>query len=165
MILTIVILLSALIIGIFGALFAVKLYVDRQKRAFTSILQSYFEAPDSETPSQFALVTEAISERFAQKLVASLKSSFMGMQSVDAKNMARLEGDVMQDVAGQQNPMLGAILSSFPAVSKRLAKNPALYPLVQAAMAKLATGAGGATGKSVGNGGGDYTNQLNLFGR
>lgn len=121
--------------------FIALLRYQREKQAFLEALKLYFEAPNAETPSQFALLTEVVSERFSQKMVASLKSSFMGMQSVDAKNVGRLESDLLQDVASQQNPALGAILGAYPAVARRLAKNPSLLPLVQNIMAKV--GAGG----------------------
>ena len=112
----------------------------REKREFIHSLRAYFESSNPDTPSQFAMLTEILSERFSQKLVNSLKSSFMGQQSVDAKNIQRLEGDLVQDLAGQQSPILGAILNSYPAVAKRLAKNPSLLPLVQSLMSKVSSG-------------------------
>jgi len=111
--------------------------LNRQKQALLLTLRLYFEPPDEETPSQFALLTDTLSQQLASKLIVTLKSSFMGMQSVDAKNQARLQGDLVQDLATQKNPMLGALLESFPAIQRRLAKNPSLTPVVEQMIARI----------------------------
>lgn len=126
-----------LIIGLLALYVAAYRKYLAEKRELLLTLKLYFEPQDAETPSQFALLTEVVSERLAQKLVHTMKASFMGMQSVDAKNAGRLESDLLQDVASQQNPALGAILGAYPAVARRLAKNPSLLPLVQSLMSKV----------------------------
>lgn len=127
-----------------------------EKQAFVFSLKSYFEAPDAETPSEFANLTELLSERFSQKLVNTAKGTFMGMQSVDAKNMNRVEGDVLTDMATQKNPLLGVIMTQYPTLARRLAKNPGLLPLVQNFMPKPGTGGSSPGGTNTDKGQGFF---------
>lgn len=103
---------------------------NRQKQALLTTLRAYFEAPNAETPSQFAMLTDAIATQAGEKLSYCLKSTFMGAQAGEAKNVKRLEGDILQDAMAQNSPVLAAIAQSFPAVSERLKGNPALLPLI-----------------------------------
>lgn len=127
---------SVLIAALVVLVLLVRAY-NHEKRALLETLRLYFEPPDEETPSQFAQLTDAVGQQFSSKLITTLKASFMGMQSVDAKNQARLQGDLVQDLATQKNPMLGALLESFPAIQRRLAKNPSLTPVVEQMIAKM----------------------------
>lgn len=136
--------LFIVIIGVVASnvvvLFLLRRAYHREKDAFIATLRLYFEPQEENGLSQFGALVESISERLAQRMVSSFKSSFMGMQSVDSKNLARLQGDVVQDDAAASSPMLGALLSQYPSVAKRLAKNPELLPLVQGLLHKVSAG-------------------------
>lgn len=93
------------------------------------IVEDFTAAADENTPSPLAQLTDQVAGTFATRMVNSLKSSFLGMQSVAKRNEQRLQGDVALDLASQVNPLLGAALGSFPAVRKRLEKNPELIGL------------------------------------
>ena len=114
-------------------------YIERQKTAAIDAALAYF-APDGDKMSQFALAVDAIAATFGARLVNSLKASFMGMQGVDARNEKRLQTDMMSDMAGQVNPVLGALVTQFPAVARRLAKNPELIGLAQGLLGSIGTG-------------------------
>lgn len=137
MILTVVLTGASFLVALLVVYVLLVRYMEAQKRALLLTLRAYFESPDAETPSEFSQLTDALCQQHSTKMVAAFKGSFMGMQSVEAKNVQKLEGDIAQDVMAQQHPGLGALLSSFPAVSKRLASNPQLTPLVEGLLGKL----------------------------
>lgn len=101
----------------------------KQKASLLESARDYFSPQDENTLSQFAQLTDVLGKQLAGNVTQSLKSSFMGMQSVDSKNLARLEQDVAQDELTAVNPLLSAILSQYPSVARRLAKNPHLIGL------------------------------------
>jgi hypothetical protein len=78
----------------------------------------------------------------------------MGMQSGDKRLEQAVAMDMAKDATNNANPILGAVLSAFPSVSKRIMKNPAALPLLTGLLGKLnITGNLGSTG-SGGNGSG-----------
>lgn len=60
-----------------------------EKRRITGAIRAYFEAPNEETPSHFGETIDGISRLFAARLVAQIKTTVMGMNSVDSKNAKR----------------------------------------------------------------------------
>ncbi len=121
----------------------------RQKDAFFTTLRNYFESPDADTPSEFALVVAQISDRFSTDVMTKAKTTFMGVQSGEAKREKQVAGALAQDSIGLSSPMIGAALESFPALRKLISKNPAIAPLALSALSKLGSpGAGGNGEKS-----------------
>ena len=118
-------------------LFLTRAYIQRKQDEIIDALRSYFEA-DGEKPSQFAAFVNILAETFATRIVTSAKMSLLGMQSVDSKNEKRLESDFIQDMASQQSPVLGMLLQSFPALGRRIAKNPALAEMAISMVQKYA---------------------------
>jgi len=98
--------------------------------------KSWTEPGDDDTPSPLAQLTDQIAVTFAQRMTGSLKGAFLGMQSVDKRNEQRLQQDLVQDTATNINPLLGAILTQYPAVGRRLAKNPELLSLAAQYLSK-----------------------------
>lgn len=119
------------------ALFLINRRITREKEQVTSLIQAYFMQPDKDTPSEFAATIESISAIFAAKITQSIKGMALGMQSVDAKNERKLEGDIIQDIVAAQNPLAGLLLSQFPSVAKRLQKSPHLLGMAQQMIGKL----------------------------
>lgn len=142
--------LTALLTGIsvllaaLAALFIALHLFKREKQRILATIKLYFESPDNNTPSQFALLTDAIAHQIASAIVASAKGTLMGMQSVDSKNARKLESDLMLDMATAQSPIIGMLLKQFPTVAKRIQKNPEMLPYVQQLMSKISSGSGGS---------------------
>lgn len=118
--------------------------IEIEKRKIIDLAKAYFEPAGPDQPSEFAGFIQLASDTLAQRMVLHFKTSFMGMQSKANQAERALAQDLMTDTVNQANPMLGALMSSFPAVSKRLAKNPELWPLIQSVLAKAGSKSGGA---------------------
>jgi len=102
----------------------------------TDFLRSWTEPADKDTPSPLAQLADQFAVILAQRFTGSLKGAFLGMQSVDKRNEQRLQADMVQDTASNINPLLGAILTQYPAVGRRLAKNPELLGLAAQYLSK-----------------------------
>jgi hypothetical protein len=98
---------------IIGGLILILLYA---KRRIVVIIKEFATPPDDKTPSPFAQVVDAVAFTASQRLVMQLKTSLMGMNSVDSRN-ARREG---VNEAVSSSPVLKTILTFLPGVSKRL---------------------------------------------
>ncbi|KKM23370.1 hypothetical protein LCGC14_1615900 [marine sediment metagenome] len=146
MILTVALIGSAVVLINVLLILAVYRRFSREKQAFIAVLQSYFE-PHGEDPSEFSKVINIVTDQFGVKMAQSLKSTFMGVQSVDAKNTARIEGAITKDAVSAGSPLLGVAMQSFPALAKLIAKNPALAGQAQTILAGL-----GNPGSMPGNG-------------
>lgn len=81
------------------------------------------EETDGESPSEFWKMVDQISGLVAGKAAMSMKATFMGVQSAEAKNEKRVEGAFMQDAMGMSHPLLG-MAAKFPAVTNLLKQNP-----------------------------------------
>jgi len=133
--------LTAVMVGIISlavVFFMIRLY-RQEKIRFLQSIRAYFESPGPERPSEFSQVTAAISQQFAASIVSSLKGSFMGMQSVDSRNVQRLENDLANDMLQMNHPLVATLLDQFPAVKRRIMKNPELLqtPQVQALISRF----------------------------
>lgn len=131
------------------SLIALNRRVERYEQSFLK----YMTAESEGKPSGFALLTEAIATQFAQKLLNVFKTSALGQNSGEVRLESAVAKDMIQDAVGAQNPLFGLLMSAFPTVTKRLAKNPAALPAVLEVLGKLGKGGGlaGITGSS-GNG-------------
>lgn len=127
------------LLGNFLALFIISRYISRQKRQLVAVLRAYFETT-SEQPSEFSNFIDIVGDRFSSKMAQNLKTVFMGVQSVDSKNLKKLDGALVTDLMAQSSPLLGTIAESFPAVGKMIRKNPNLIPLLQGLLTKKSSG-------------------------
>jgi len=126
-------------------------------RLFTRFLRAYLE-PQHGQPSQLALLFEFLIDRFLEKLNHSMKSSLGGLNSVEARNEKRIDVDIVKDLAADTSPVLGALISAFPSLAKRVANNPSLIPLALKALEKWGGAATAARrSSSPGGNGRDYT--------
>lgn len=107
-----------------------------------------FITPESEGKlSPLAQTTQAVSEVLARTMVAQFKTTFMGLQSAQVRGQKAIEGDIVEDMATQSNPLLGALMSQFPTLRKTLRRNPGLVDQALAFMASKT----GSTSQSSGN--------------
>ena len=133
---------------------AVFLYLRGEKQKLVSQITTFFTAPAPDTLSPFALTMDNIGNQFGKHIVGHIKTSFMGLASVDSRNQKAIEGELITGAAESQSPVLAAILANFPGIRKRLTKNPSLAPMVLEAASKIFAG-----GKKVpDNGSGSFEN-------
>lgn len=116
--------------------------IETAKAAFSDFITP--AAPDS--PSQLAKAIDAVSQMFARSIAASVKGTLMGMQSGAVRGETAIQGALLQDTAAQAG--LGALLSSFPAVSRTLKKNPALFDMAMGFLANRANKAAAPAGSN-----------------
>lgn len=133
---TILICLTVFLTGLI-VLLGLKILVARQKQSLKSTLQDYFEPKTEGGSSEFAELVNVISTLFAEKTSQSLKATFMGIQSADVRQEQAITGDIVEGLANEQNPLIGVLLDRFPALKKRVAKNPALLGMIGEVGGKL----------------------------
>ena len=75
--------------------------------------------------SPLGLTTDALSMQLASAIAAQAKTTFMAEESAQVRGQAAVDGDIAEGVAAQ-NPVLGGIMSQFPALRKTLRRNPQL---------------------------------------
>ena len=146
MILTVMIIVATAVMLNILLFFVAYRRISKEKEAFIAVLRLYFENRGDQ-PSEFAKFIDILTDQFGAKVSQSLKATFMGVQSVDAKNSAKIEGAITKDVAAAGSPLLGVAMQSFPALAKLIAKNPALAGQAQSILAGL-----GKPGTMPGNG-------------
>lgn len=143
MILTAILTAGLVVLGNATLLFLMLRWVARQKSAGIRALRSYFEVNDPAEQSQFAKFCELITQLLASKIAMTLKTTFMGIQSVAKKNADRSSQELIENEVSEANPIAGLILKSFPALGKKLTKNPEMLELVGKAMGRLGNGRNG----------------------
>lgn len=131
--------LAVLFIGactIFGMLLTGFLFYYLVRRQVRRTIQSFFVAPSAEKPSEFAKICDAVSQVFAARLLLQLKTTVMGMNSVEAK---RVKGEQLELIKSQAPPLLQGLASVLPA---KWAKDPN----IMAVAASILGGMGGKGG-------------------
>ncbi len=126
--------ITAGIVAFFCCFFAFYLLYSQINSRVTPLIKEFFITESETVASPFALVCGKVSKIIGQEVAGSLKSAFLGIQSVESKNAKKIEAEM---IAGQ-NPLLATIMASFPAVAKRINKNPALASLALDMAGKLA---------------------------
>jgi hypothetical protein len=129
MLLTILLPLLTGLIALIVLLYIAKRYIEHQKNQVIEMLKAFFNPVSPDKPSEFATMVDIISSQFAAKLVQNAKATFMGVQSVANRNEKAVMGDIATDMLSQASPLAAGLLSSFPALAKRLQKNPELAGL------------------------------------
>jgi hypothetical protein len=154
--LTLIILSILIVISLWGAVFYAKIEVNREKQRIIGTLKLYFESQDGQ-PSEFGKFVDTAAQMLATRVVASFKASAMGEASVLAKNEAKIEGAITQDMFNSEHPMMGMLLSQLPGLRKILQKQPHLAEMAARALASKIPSIGGFPG---GNTGGDNPYKL-----
>lgn len=129
-------LIAAIYLMLVMTLRAIDVRIATEKQKILDLAKSYFEPQSPDQPSEFGAFIQVASDTLARSITGQLKASFMGIQSKAAQAEKAIQGDLLQDAVSMSNPVLGAVMSSFPAVGKRLRKNPELWPLIEHFLAK-----------------------------
>lgn len=106
--------------------------VYRFYRRLSSSLSAFITSPDEKTASPLANFVDNLAFVFSQRLVLQFKTTFMGMNSVDAKKERAEAGQLALD----KSPLLGTIAQFIPGIGKRLAKNPVAVELISSLLNK-----------------------------
>lgn len=101
---------------------AMRRFYERERRKLYKLVWDFVRPTGDDGASALARVVTGYLEVFAGKISASIKSTFMGIQSGVNRGEESVDLAVMQD----SSPVLGAIMSSFPALRKVLRRNPNL---------------------------------------
>lgn len=140
MILTLTVVCSVLVLSNIFLLFGIRRLINKEKRAIIEV----FESPEFQM--QVAKFVDTMAGTFGTRIAASLKATFMGVQSVESKIQARVEGAITKDLITQNSPVAGIILDKFPAVAKLVHKNPGLLDIVTQYLGKGKQPEGGDNG-------------------
>jgi hypothetical protein len=116
------------------------------KRKISSFVVKLLSSPDGKTPGPLMEISGIIAAQVGSEVAQHLKAVFMGLQSVDSKNERKLAAQAV--ISG--NSLLSAIAEGFPAVRKKLEKNPMLAGLASMAVDRFAGGSKNPPGQ--GNG-------------
>jgi hypothetical protein len=108
-------------------------------RTFAAIKQQLFDffSPIDGGLSPFGKLIGTLSADFAAAIVKHIKMSLLGQASVDSKLSKAIEGDIVTDIATQNNPAIGMILEQFPSLRRRLQKHPEYLPMIQGAISSF----------------------------
>ncbi len=116
-------------------LFYIKRKLGNKETMLFEALSVYFHKPNPETPSQFELQLEVIAQMYASRTANSIKTTVMGMNSVQSKNAAKLDSAITEDLLGQVNPLLG-FLSGLPQARALIKSNPNILNMAMSMMSK-----------------------------
>ena len=121
--------LTALSVALITSGTFVLIYI-MEKRRITRAFRAFFESPDEETPSQFAELTDAIGATIARRMVSQIKTTVMGMNSVDSKNASR---EAIEGIK-EASPSLAGLASLLP---KKWVKNPEIMGVLAGVLGKI----------------------------
>ena len=106
------------------------------KRKIADTITDFMSPVDDKTASPFAQLVDTTAAIFASRVVASVKGSLMGMESVASKNERKEQSLAMIG----SNPMLAGLAGAFPHLGKSLFKNPALAALAGNVLSNIGSG-------------------------
>lgn len=141
------ILLACMLASILVAFVATVLIFIKVRRAYRQFIS--FITPEADgKPSPAATVAQNVSDMAARSIVAQVKGFLMGLQSGQSRGQTAVTGDIVEGAAGQQLPMIGAVLDSFPALKRTLRRNPALLDLALSKLAGVKSGSNQSQGSN-----------------
>lgn len=125
-ILTTIIALGLTLLTVIVGMSLLFIIVRRKLRAFMS---DFLTPPDEKTPSKLAILANQFCVLAAQHLVSQVKTTLMGMASVDARQEAKAQE------AG--NPITGVLASFLPKkFAKAIGNSPVLTDLILGYLSK-----------------------------
>lgn len=110
----------------------------------TRKITAFFMPPAEGQPSAFGIVTAQLINQAAVAVTMQLKTTFMGIQSGEAKRERKEQAAGIQEMIGAANPLMGAIAGQYPGVIKAALKNPELLQYGLNILAGMNKGKSGA---------------------
>jgi hypothetical protein len=90
-------------------------------------IDAFFEVPNGDDKhSEFETIVAEISSNLAQSITMHIKATLMGMESGAKRNQKAVERAIMQDIVGQQNPLIAMAMKQWPTLGKKMTENPNL---------------------------------------
>lgn len=142
-------LLAAILLVLVAGAAALAFVFWRVLRVYRSFQAFLVPKAEGQT-SPLADMIQAASDVAARTLVMQAKSTFMGIQSGQARAAAAVQGDIAEDVLGAASPIASGLLASFPALRKTLRRNPGLVDLALPLLGKIRGGSAPAQGNGSG---------------
>jgi hypothetical protein len=109
------------------------------------------DAEGKPTPSELALIVDEIGRTLGSQIAIQIQARLMQQAGVHKRLQNQATEGIVQDLATEQNPLLGAVLDRFPSLRKMAAKHPEaamqVLGLVQGALAGRDGGGGPLGGK------------------
>jgi len=105
------------------------------KNRITEVIRDFISPAGENEPSPLAKTVDLAAQMLATRLTVQLKSTFMGIESGEARKAAA--------AAAEDNPAAGLLSifgGKYPGSSKRLAKNPLVAKLLENVADKLLAG-------------------------
>lgn len=115
-------------------------------RAFYRSMSSFLVSPDGKSASPAALVFDALSKSFVERL----KLTLMGVVSGTARGQQAVMGEIIEQATASSSPLAAGLMSLLPKSGKLFAKNPMLAQWLLG----LVTKQGGHKAQAAGDGGG-----------
>ncbi len=135
-----------MITGIIAALLViisnVLMYLYVKKRLLNG-MRSFFNAPNADTPSQFAETTGAIAQQFSQSMLNGFKATALGVARGEQKQSKAVDAALVKDAIAANNPLIGMLMQSMPQLNKLTNKNPELVAMAVQKLAGMSKGGGG----------------------
>jgi hypothetical protein len=136
----------AQIFAIFGVTAYARHAILTEKRKAAEQLRAFVEAPAEGKLSPLAEFTELVSARLAAHLIAQVKEFIRVQGSAVARQEQSMQGEMFTEAVNAQNPLVGMLMSQFPALGKRLAKNPSALPALMNLLGNARIGGAAAIG-------------------
>jgi len=121
------VLLTAILIANIALLCLIAYAFLKISRVYKTFIEFITPAREGE-PSALALTASNMADMLARALIAQVKGYLLGLQSGQARGENAEAFNTAVDVAGQANPLIGAVVN-IPGVRKLLKKNPGLLDL------------------------------------
>ena len=138
--LTIVIITSILnIVALYAHFWLINRALQIQHEQIRSEISDIFVLTDKDGLTVFNRFAQAIIEALGITLASKLKASVMGVASGAARQADAVVNAIIED---NGSPLMGGMLSAFPALGKILKKRPEAAQMIQMALAKTGGGNG-----------------------
>jgi hypothetical protein len=141
MVFAILLLTGCMLLTLLGVIVYAKRAIGNIKDDIGETWNTFVTPVEEGSPSQLEKAIDGASHIMAQRLLNTYEAKALATKSHESRAANLLAEDVATDLAGQASPGLGMILEAFPAVRKRLAKNPTalgmILPLAQKMMGGL----------------------------
>jgi len=116
----------------------------RKIRDWEAALLVFTTPQGKDEASPLSNFIEAAAARAGHSIALELKTTLMGKASGEARRGQAIESAALQDIAGQQSPLLGMAMQMFPNLGRKVARNPALLDQLLKMLPRMQGGMPGA---------------------